>query len=70
MGIPTKVIEKIFQPFFTTKLTGEGAGLGLSMSYDIMKAQGGEIKAENIDREGALFKISIPLQSKVQGINF
>ena len=46
-GIPQKVIDKIFQPFFTTKPTGQGTGLGLSLSYDIIKAHGGEIKVEN-----------------------
>ena len=45
-GIPKHVLDKIFQPFFTTKPTGEGTGLGLSMSYDIVKAHGGEIKVE------------------------
>jgi signal transduction histidine kinase len=45
-GIPQKVLEKIFQPFFTTKPTGEGTGLGLSLSYDIIKAHNGELKVE------------------------
>ena len=42
--IPQNIVDKIFQPFFTTKPTGEGTGLGLSLSYDIIKAHGGEIK--------------------------
>src|SRR5579862_3578532 len=51
-GIPQKVIDKIFQPFFTTKPTGQGTGLGLSLSYDIIKAHGGEIKVETKEGEG------------------
>ncbi len=51
-GIPQKVVNKIFQPFFTTKPTGEGTGLGLSLSYDIIKAHGGEIKVETKEGEG------------------
>ncbi len=51
-GIPQKVLEKIFQPFFTTKPTGEGTGLGLSLSYDIIKSHGGEIKIETKVDEG------------------
>ena len=60
-GIPQKVLDKIFQPFFTTKPTGEGTGLGLSMSYDIVKAHGGELKVETKEGEGAEFIIIFPL---------
>jgi signal transduction histidine kinase len=56
-GIPQNVIDKIFQPFFTTKPTGEGTGLGLSLSYDIIKAHGGEIKVETSEETGTTFKI-------------
>ena len=59
-GIPEKVKEKIFQPFFTTKPTGQGTGLGLSLSYDIIKAHGGEIKVETKEGEGAEFIIQLP----------
>ena len=52
---PQKVLEKIFQPFFTTKPTGEGTGLGLSLSYDIVKAHGGEVKVETKEGEGSEF---------------
>jgi signal transduction histidine kinase len=60
-GIPQKVLDKIYQPFFTTKPTGKGTGLGLSMSYDIIKAHGGEIKVESMEGEGAEFTIFLPL---------
>ena len=60
-GIPTKVLDKIFQPFFTTKPTGQGTGLGLSLAYDIVKAHGGEIKVESIEGEGTEFVVLIPL---------
>jgi two-component system, NtrC family, sensor kinase len=60
-GIPEKVKEKIFQPFFTTKPTGQGTGLGLSLSYDIVKAHGGEIKVETKEGEGAKFVIELPI---------
>jgi signal transduction histidine kinase len=61
LGIPQKVIDKIFQPFFTTKPTGQGTGLGLSLSYDIIKAHGGEIKVETKERDGAEFIILLPI---------
>jgi signal transduction histidine kinase/ligand-binding sensor domain-containing protein len=59
-GIPQKVIDKIFQPFFTTKPTGQGTGLGLSLSYDIIKAHGGELNVETKEGEGAEFIIQLP----------
>lgn len=61
MGIPQRVLDKIYQPFFTTKPTGQGTGLGLSMSYDIItKAHGGELKVETAEGEFAKFTITIP----------
>jgi signal transduction histidine kinase len=59
-GIPPKVLDKIFQPFFTTKPTGQGTGLGLSLSYDIIKAHGGELKVETKEGEGSEFIIRLP----------
>ena len=52
--------NKIFQPFFTTKPTGQGTGLGLSLSYDIVKAHGGELKVETIAGEGSVFIFQLP----------
>jgi two-component system NtrC family sensor kinase len=60
-GIPQKVVDKIFQPFFTTKPTGQGTGLGLSLSYDIIKAHDGELKVETKEGEGAEFIIQLPI---------
>ncbi len=59
-GIPQNIIDKIFQPFFTTKPTGEGTGLGLSLSYDIIKAHGSEIKVDTKGGEGTDFIIQLP----------
>ena len=59
-GIPKKILDKIFQPFFTTKPTGQGTGLGLSLSYDIIKAHGGELKVETMEGEGSQFIIILP----------
>jgi len=58
-GIPQKVLDKIFQPFFTTKPTGQGTGLGLSLSYDIVKAHGGELKVETKEGVGSEFIIQL-----------
>ncbi|CAN5439625.1 hypothetical protein BH10BAC2_BH10BAC2_39140 [soil metagenome] len=60
-GIPQKIVDKIFQPFFTTKPTGQGTGLGLSLSYDIIKAHGGEIKVETKEGEVTTFIIQLPI---------
>ena len=58
-GIPESIKEKIFQPFFTTKPTGEGTGLGLSLSYDIVKAHGGELKVESKMGAGSKFIVQL-----------
>ncbi len=60
-GIQQKIVDKIFQPFFTTKPTGQGTGLGLSLAYDIIKAHGGEIKVETVEGEGSTFNIALPI---------
>jgi signal transduction histidine kinase len=60
-GIPLEIKDKIFQPFFTTKPTGQGTGLGLSLSYDIVKAHGGELKVETREGDGSEFIIIIPV---------
>jgi signal transduction histidine kinase len=62
-GVPQKILDKIFQPFFTTKPTGQGTGLGLSLAYDIIKVHGGEIKVESKDGEGSEFTIQLPVSS-------
>jgi signal transduction histidine kinase len=59
--MPKHVKEKIFQPFFTTKPTGQGTGLGLSLSYDIVKAHGGELKVDTKEGEGTKFSIFLPI---------
>jgi two-component system, NtrC family, sensor kinase len=59
-GIPEEIKNKIFQPFFTTKPTGQGTGLGLSLSYDIVKAHGGDIKVDSTDGLGSTFKLTFP----------
>jgi signal transduction histidine kinase len=60
-GIPLNIKDKIFQPFFTTKPTGQGTGLGLSLSYDIVKAHGGEITVVSEEGKGTEFKINLPV---------
>ncbi len=60
-GIPSSILDKIFQPFFTTKPTGQGTGLGLSLSYDIVKAHGGDISVESKEGKGSQFIIQLPI---------
>ena len=60
-GIPDAIKDKIFQPFFTTKPTGQGTGLGLSLSYDIIKAHGGELLLDTKVGEGSTFTIQLPV---------
>jgi signal transduction histidine kinase len=60
-GISSKILDKIYQPFFTTKPTGQGTGLGLSLSYDIIKAHGGELKVQTKEGELTSFTIQLPI---------
>ncbi|MEO7049513.1 MAG: ATP-binding protein, partial [Ferruginibacter sp.] len=62
-GIPQNILEKIFQPFFTTKPTGQGTGLGLSLSYDIVKAHGGALRLETSVGIGTEFIIELPTKN-------
>ena len=59
-GIPQRSVDKVFQPFFTTKPPGQGTGLGLSLSYDVIKAHGGTIKIETKEGEGSVFVVELP----------
>ena len=61
-GIPQPLLDKIFQPFFTTKPAGQGTGLGLSLSYDIIKAHGGKIQVKSSENEGSEFVLELPLE--------
>ena len=63
-GIPDNIKDKIFQPFFTTKPTGQGTGLGLSLSYDIIKAHGGALNVDAPSEGGCTFTILLPLSTE------
>jgi signal transduction histidine kinase/ligand-binding sensor domain-containing protein len=67
-GIPENIVDKIFQPFFTTKPTGQGTGLGLFLSYDIIKAHGGELKVETKEREGAEFIVLLSIDIHIMSV--
>ena len=67
-GIEKKYLKNIFDPFFTTKPTGEGTGLGLSVSYGIIKHHGGEIYVESKPEEGTTFTFTLPVTSTQQEI--
>ena len=64
--IPQKIADKIFQPFFTTKPTGQWTGLGLSLSYDIIKTHGGEIKVKTKENEGLSADLSVRKKVKAE----
>lgn len=68
-GIPQSIKDKIFQPFFTTKPTGSGTGLGLSLSYDIVKAHGGDFKVDSVEGEKTVFTISLPIKNLIKSKN-
>jgi two-component system, NtrC family, sensor kinase len=62
IGIPDTIKEKIMQPFFTTKPTGEGTGLGLSLTYDmVVKGHGGSIQVNSVEGQGSEFIVTLPL---------
>ncbi len=61
-GIPQNLLDKVFQPFFSTKPSGQGTGLGLSLSYDVIKAHEGAIKVETKEGEGSVFIIELPFK--------
>ena len=64
-GIPPEAMERIFNPFFTTKEIGHGVGLGLAISYGIVKEHNGEITVESEIGKGAKFAVSLPVIVKV-----
>jgi signal transduction histidine kinase/HAMP domain-containing protein len=66
-GISREDLSKIFEPFFTTKKVGQGTGLGLSVSYGIVKDHGGDIKVESAEGEGSTFIVVLPFKRRSDG---
>jgi len=60
-GIPSEFQHRLFEPFFTTKSTDQGTGLGLYISYQIVRAHGGEIRVESTPGQGSCFEVRLPL---------
>ena len=65
-GIAAEALPKIFEPFFTTKKVGEGTGLGLWVSYGIVKSFKGNIKVESVEGQGTTFRVTLPFDSNTQ----
>jgi signal transduction histidine kinase len=63
-GIPEEILPRIFDPFFTTKGVGEGTGLGLSMSYGIVKEHNGNIEVDTVEGKGTTFRVVLPVEFK------
>ena len=59
-GIPAKILDKIFEPFFSTKEVGKGTGLGLSTVYGIIKQTGGFVYVDSVEQQGTTFRIFLP----------
>jgi len=64
-GVAPEIVDKIFRPFFTTKEVGRGTGLGLSVSYGIIRSHGGDLQVKNRDGAGAVFSIVLPAEDRI-----
>jgi two-component system NtrC family sensor kinase len=62
LGIPKDELDRVFDPFYTTKEVGRGTGLGLSVTYGIIEKHGGHIEAHSKLGEGAIFSITLPVK--------
>jgi len=68
-GIPTRILDRLFQPWITTKPTGEGTGLGLAIVRDVVRAHGGSVSAYNRPQGGATFVIELPASKSTHGLS-